>query len=261
MQRAVAYGRLDRNQIHRRVADEICDESGRRPAINLDRRGELHDPSLIHDGDAGCERHRFRLVVGDVDGGHAHVALQMVEEAAGFEAQLGVEVRERLVEEVDLAWIDQCAGQRRALLLAAGDLARQPLHQVADLEDVGHFLGAGVALGLLLAAHLQGIGDVVGDVHVRVERIVLKDHGNAAVLRMQVGNVAAADHHPARGWRFETRDHAQARRLAAARRAQQADELAVGDLEADVGHGDEGAEGLGDVLEFDRGHDRFPITT
>ncbi|MCY1546690.1 hypothetical protein D9M68_827010 [compost metagenome] len=199
--------------------------------------------------------------MGDVDGGHAHVALQMVEKAAGFETELGIEIGERLVKKIDLAWIDQRPRQRRALLLAAGNLARQPLQKVANLEHVGHLLGAGVAFGFLLAAHLQGIGDVVGDVHMRIERIVLEDHGNAAVLRVQIGDVAAANHHPARRRRFEAGDHAQAGRLAAARRAEQADELAVGDLETDVGNRDESAEGLGDVLEFDRGHGGFPITT
>ncbi|MNT53635.1 hypothetical protein D3C72_1907270 [compost metagenome] len=119
-----------------------------------------------------------------------------------------------------------------------------------------------MALVFRLAAHLQRIGDVVGEVHVRVERIVLEDHGDLPVLRVQIGHVLAADQHLAGGRRFEPGDHAQACGLAAAGWTEQADELAVGDREADVGQGVEGAEALGNVLEFDRGHETgFPITT
>ena len=121
---------LDRHQVHRRVADEVGDEGSRWAAVDLDRRGVLNDPALVHHRDAGRERHRLGLVVRDVDRRHPHVALQVVEEAARLEPQLGVEVGERLIEEIDAAGIDQRARERRALLLAAGNLARQPIEQM-----------------------------------------------------------------------------------------------------------------------------------
>jgi hypothetical protein len=77
--------------------------------------------------------------------------------------------------------------------------------------------------------------------HVRVERVVLEHHGDVAVLGRHVVDHAVADGDLAAGDLLEPGDHAQQRGLAAARRADQHDELAVLDVEADVFHG-------GDIL-------------
>ena len=62
---------------------------------------------------------RLLLVVGDVDGRGAVGALQLADLDAHVDAQLGVEVRQRLVEHQQLRLDDQRAGKRHALLLAA----------------------------------------------------------------------------------------------------------------------------------------------
>src|SRR5690606_27718878 len=136
----------------------------------------------------------------------------------------------------------------------AGNLARQAVEQLADLQDIGHLAGAAVALLYRLAANLQWVGDVVGEVHVRVERIILEHHGDLAILGVEVGDVLATDQDLARGRVLEPRNHPQRSGLAAAGGAEEADELAVADLEVDGGDCREAAEALGDVLEFDRGH-------
>ena len=48
----------------------------------------------------------------------------VADEDAHLVAQLGVEIGQRLVEKQDLRLDDQRAGERHALLLAAGELAR-----------------------------------------------------------------------------------------------------------------------------------------
>ena len=65
-------------------------------------------------------------------------------------------------------------------------------------------------------ADAQRVGDVLGDRHVRVERVALEHHGDVAVARLQTGDVALADEHPAGGRRLEAGKNAQRRRLAAA---------------------------------------------
>ena len=72
--------------------------------------------------------------------------------------------------------------------------------------------------------------------HVRIERVVLEHHGDVAVLRRHVVDDVAADQDLAAGDVLEAGDHAQRRRLAAARRADQDDELVVGDVEVDAAH-------------------------
>ncbi|MEI2789609.1 MAG: hypothetical protein V9E93_12070 [Steroidobacteraceae bacterium] len=57
------------------------------------------------------------------------------------------------------------------------------------------------------------------------------------------------DEDPAGRGPLEACEHAQQRRLAAPRRAQQAEDLLLVDAERDVIHGDEVAELLGDFLD------------
>jgi hypothetical protein len=69
---------------------------------------------------------------------------------------------------------------------------------------------------------------------VRVERVVLEHHRDVALGRLEVVDDAAGDRDLAAGDLLEAGDHAQQRRLAAARRADDDDELAVGDVGADA---------------------------
>ena len=107
--------------------------------------------------------------------------------------------------------------------------------------------------------HPQREADVLGNRHVRVQRVVLEHHGDVARARRQVVHDAVADLDLAVGDLLETGDHAQGGRLAAAGRADEHDELAVLDVEVQVGDGAVAvAVGLGDVVEGDCGHRDLP---
>ena len=112
-----------------------------------------------------------------------------------------------------------------------------------------------VDLGLRHLLQLEPERHVVEHAHVRVERVVLEHHGDVALLRRHVVDDAVADADRALRDHLEPGDHAQRRGLAAARRADEHHELAVGDVEV------EGADRLGavgvdlpDVLEDDLSH-------
>ena len=64
------------------------------------------------------------LIMGDVDRRHADLAVQRFELVAHFLAKLGVEVRQRLVEQQNLRRIREGASERHPLLLPAGQLMR-----------------------------------------------------------------------------------------------------------------------------------------
>ena len=70
---------------------------------------------------------------------------------------------------------------------------------------------------------------------MRVERIGLEHHGELALGRRLVGDVAAVDDDLAAAGVLEAGDQPQQRGLAAARRADEDDELAVVDVEVDPG--------------------------
>src|SRR6185437_3149972 len=96
--------------------------------------------------------------------------------------------------------------------------------------------------------------------HVRVERVVLEDHRDVAVLRLDLVHALAADADLALGRGLQPRDHAKERGLPAARGPHDHDELAVADRH--VGAVDHLVlrEALGDADEGDFGH-YFSVST
>ena len=92
--------------------------------VKFGRRADLLDAALVEHRDAVGDGVRLLLVVGDVDRGDAELALQQLELGAHLDAQLGVEVGQRLVEQQHLGLDHDGAGERDALLLAAGELRR-----------------------------------------------------------------------------------------------------------------------------------------
>ena len=78
--------------------------------------------------------------MGDVDRGDAELALQRADLLAQGDADLGVERRQRLVEQQDLRLDGEGAGQRHALLLAAGELVGIAPAQRRQLDQAEHLL-------------------------------------------------------------------------------------------------------------------------
>jgi hypothetical protein len=77
---------------------------------------------------------------------------------------------------------------------------------------------------------LQAVGHVVEHAHVRVQRVVLEHHGDVALGGLQLVDHAAADGDLAARDFFQPGHHAQQRGLAAARGADDDDELAIVDF-------------------------------
>jgi len=98
--------------------------------------------------------------------------------------------------------------------------------------------------------HAQAEAHILLDGHMRVERVGLKDHGNAAL-----GGVDVVDHALADGDRplrdlFETRNHAQERGLAAAARPDEHAKFAFLDIERDAMNDLNGLVALDDVVQL-----------
>ena len=102
----------------------------------------------------------------------------------------------------------------------------------------------------LLARHLavgEAVGHVVGHREVGEQRVRLEHDAVVALGRRQPRDVAPGELDAAGGLHLEPGDDAQQRGLAAARRPEKADELALGDVEVDVRQRGEGAELLADA--------------
>ena len=243
-----------RCEAHRRAADEAGDERVGRIAVDRVGIADLLQDAVAHDRDAVAHRHRLDLVVGHVDGGRADLALEALDLTTRLRPQLRVEVRQRFVHEKDLRIANERASERDALALPAGELARLAVEQSLDVEEACGALDAARDLRALQLAHTQAEGEVLPDGHLRVQRVVLEDHGDVAVARGHVVDDALSDPDVAVGERLEAGEQAEGRGLAATGGADQHHELAVADLERELGDGDHRPEVPGRAIVGDGRH-------
>jgi hypothetical protein len=215
-------------------ADEIGDEAGPRALVDFLRRADLHHLAVAEDGDAVGHRQSLALIMGDENEGDAERLLQRLEFLLHLLAQLEVERAQRLVEEQHPGAVDECPGQRDALALAAGELARPALAIFGQLHEFERAAGFSVARRLADPAHHQRVGDVVDDVQMRKQRIVLEDRVDVAPIGRNALRGLAEYLDMAGGRLVEAGDQPQAGRLARAGGSQHGEEFASLDLEVDL---------------------------
>jgi len=148
------------------------------------------------------------------------------------------------------------AADRDALALPARQRLGLAIEQLADLEDAGSALDPVADLALVQVGELERERHVVVDRHVRVQRVALEHHRDAALGRRQVVGALAIDHDVTGGDGLQPGDQAQQGRLAAARRADEHDELAFGDGQADATDDVDRVERFADVAQDHGGHVR-----
>jgi hypothetical protein len=105
----------------------------------------------------------------------------------------GVQVGQRLVEQEHLGLAHDGAADGHALALAARQVLGLALQQVFDVQDLRRVVDRGFDLDGRHLGQLQAEGHVVVQVHVRVQRVALEDHRDAAFGRWHVVDHAAAD--------------------------------------------------------------------
>ena len=152
----------------------------------------------VHQADAVGQRQRLVLVVGDEHDGRAGFAMQPLDLDLHRLPQLAVERAERFVHQDQRRPIDQAACQCDALLLPAGQLAREPAAESAEAHHVEHRGNFGLQRVRRQVAHLQRERDVLRDRQVREQRIVLKHDAHVAPMRRSVRLVLAVDEQPTR---------------------------------------------------------------
>ena len=150
-------------QVHRGAADEAGHEHVPGPLVELLRAGHLLELPLAHDRDAIAHRHGLDLVVRDVDRGRAEVALECADLGSHLDAQLRVEVRQRLVHQERLGLADDRPAHRDALALPAGQRTRLLVEQLLETQDLGGVLDPPVDLPLVDLPELQPERDVLPD--------------------------------------------------------------------------------------------------
>ena len=153
-----------RAEAHRGRADEACNEGVRGSVVQDTRSRALLQSAVPQHRDTMPQSHRLRLIVRHVHGRHAEACLQARHVGTHLHAQLGVQVRERLVHQVDtLGWRTMGTPDRHSLALAAGKLGGLSLQQVAEAQHLRHLLHTRIALSAGHPRHLERETDVRGD--------------------------------------------------------------------------------------------------
>ena len=220
-----------RQQVHARRADERGDPAVRRAVVDLRRRADLLDGPVPQHGEPVGHRHRLDLVVGHVQERPSQRPVDAGELGAHLHAQLEVQVRQRLVHQERARVAHQRPPEGDALHLAARQLRRLALHQLLDVQQLGHAGDLRVDLGLRQLARPQRRGDVGRRRLLRIQRVRLEDHRQVALGGRRARRVEARQVHRAGVRLLEPRDHPQRRGLARARRAEQHEERPVGNVE------------------------------
>ena len=142
-------------------------------------------------------------------------------------AHLGVERRERLVEQQQARRSRQRTGQCDALLLPAGQLRGVLGSLVRQANQFQQFLDAGGDFRLVEFLILEAEGDVFPRSQVREQCVGLEHDAEVALRGGQRGDIGTILEYLARGLDVEPGDGAQKSGLAAARRAEETNELAL----------------------------------
>jgi len=187
-------------------------------------RADLADRAGDDHRGAGGESYGVAEVVADEDRRQGERVEELAQLDLDLGAGVGVEGRERLVEQEDLGPAGEGSGEGDPLTLAAGEGAGPLPGEVGDPQALEQFVDAGrVGAG--------PEGDVLSHREVGEERVVLEDEANRpflrrprdARLRVEPGAVVEPDV-TALGTR-QAGDRAEDRRLPRARRADEGDRL------------------------------------
>ena len=205
------------------------DEQVRGPVVEALRSVDLLEPPFDH-RDAVAHRHRLDLVVGDVDRRWCRAALQ-----PAISARI---CTRSLASRFDSGSSIRKASGSRTIARPIATRWRWPpeswprlaVQQSSSPRMSAAASHALVDLGLRQSA-AAGRTPCFRTRHVRVERVVLEHHRDVAVLGRHVVDDPVVRSRLAHGDLLEPGDHPQRGRLAAARRADEHDELAVGDVE------------------------------
>ena len=224
-----------------------------RPHEDLVGRALLDDRAQVHDRDAPRQVRDDRELMRDEEDRDARVAHEVLEQVEDLGLDRDIQGADRLVREDELGTGGECASDRDALALAAGQLARPPvpdrLRQAHAVEHLGHVPVQAVAGDE--PVHERRLTHGLSDRERRVQRRigVLEHHLGAAadlaeLVRVGVAHVDAIEA-DLTAVRLDEADEAPGeRRLAAAGFADEPERLVPPDRERDVIDSDQPGNGL-----------------
>src|SRR5215217_7095465 len=218
--------------------------------VHLLRRVDLLHLTVLEDDDPIGHRHGLGLVVGDVDARCPDPIVQLGDLRPHLHPELGVEVGERLVHKEGLRLADYGTPEGHPLPLATRERLRLPVEETLDGEYPCGLLHPARDLRLVQLAELEGETHVLPHVHMRVESVILEDHGYVPLARRKVVDDLIPYKDLTAGYVLQAGDHTQGRGLPATGRPDEDDEFPVWDIQIHLVDGDHVlAEDFGYLLQ------------
>ena len=138
-----------------------------------------------HDPDAVAEHDRLGLIVRHIERGHSGGLENSPQVVAQPQAQLGVEIGQRFVEQQQLRPVDDAARECDTLHLSARQRYHRTVRIFRQADQLQHFVHHAVGIGTRDPAMLERIDDVLPHRHVRPDGVRLKHHADVAQPRRQ----------------------------------------------------------------------------
>src|SRR5438552_4157799 len=111
-------------KVHRRGADEAGNEKVSRIVIEIEGPADLLDIAIVQNHDPVGHCHRLDLIMSDIDHGRLQFAMQPRQLDPHLHPQLGIEVRQGLVEQEHFGLADDRPADCNSLSLTAGERSR-----------------------------------------------------------------------------------------------------------------------------------------
>jgi len=167
----------------------------------------------------------------DVNGGGIEPSLQGLELSTHLHTQLGIQVGKGLIKKKSLGLTHDGSTNGYSLSLATRQGLGLTVQQLADAQDLSRLADPLVDFTLRKLPQLQGKSHVLINGHVRIEGIVLKNHGYVAVLGGNVVDNTITYANRTFGYLLQTCYHAKGGGLSTAAGTNQYDELLVLDVQ------------------------------
>ena len=187
----VNYAR--RKQVHWRGANKARDKSVGGVLINLQGWRDLLKATLIHHNDTLAHRHRFRLIVRDINHRRLEAVVQTDNFRPHLDAHFCVQIRERLIKQENGGFAHNGASECHALTLSPRKSLREPLEVGRKPQCLGDELNTPLNFRLRDMAQFEGEGHILRDCHMRIKRVVLEYHRDIAVFGRGISDIAVAN--------------------------------------------------------------------
>jgi len=235
-----------------RVAEEGGDEPGQRPVVDRSGRADLLDPAVPDHGQPVPEGHGLGLVVRHQHDGASLEAVQVDQVGTDGASQGGVERGHRFVEQRQPRPRGHRPAEDDPLALASREGRRPAVKHVLQAEPARDGAHPVPDLGPRPSPGAQAEGEVREHAQMRIRRLVLEDHRQAAMPGRSARGRLAPEADLAVVGLFQAGDQPQQGRLARPRRPDDRQALALSDRQMGALDAPSASVAAGQAEDFER---------